>query len=47
MKYTPLNLLEDDCINKALLAAVESDSPSNAGKLILRGATNIKSNCIV
>ena len=38
---TPLNLLEDDCINKALLAAVESGSPSNANKLILRGATNI------
>ena len=38
---TPLNLLEDDCINSALLAAVESGSPSNAGKLILRGATNI------
>ena len=33
--------MEDDCINKALLAAVESGSPSNAGKLILRGATNI------
>ena len=38
---TKLNLLEDDCINKALLVAVESGSPSNAGKLILRGATNI------
>ena len=38
---TPLNLLEDDCINQALLAAVESGSCSNAGKLILRGATNI------
>ena len=38
---TPLNSLEDNCINQALLAAVESGSPSNAGKLILRGATNI------
>ena len=38
---TPLNLLEDNCINQALLAAVDSGSPSNAGKLILRGATNI------
>ena len=38
---TPLNLLEDNCINHALLAAVESGSPSNVGKLILRGATNI------
>ena len=37
----PLNLLEDDCINNALLAAVESGSPINAGKLILHGATNI------
>ena len=33
--------MEDNCINQALLAAVESGSPSNAGKLILRGATNI------
>ena len=38
---TPLSLLEDDCINQALLAAVENGSCSNAGKLILRGATNI------
>ena len=38
---TPLNLLEDNCINEALLAAVDSGSPSNAGKLILRGAANI------
>ena len=38
---TPLNLLEDNCINEALLAAVDSGSPSNAGKLILYGATNI------
>ena len=38
---TPLELLEDECINCALLAAVESDSPSNTGKLILHGATNI------
>ena len=38
---TPLNLLEDDCINQALVAAVESGSCSNAGKLILHGATNI------
>ena len=38
---TPLNLLEDDCINKALLVAVEIGSCSLAGKLILRGATNI------
>ena len=38
---TPLNLLEDNCFNSALLAAVDSGSPSNAAKLILRGATNI------
>ena len=38
---TPLNLLEDNCINQALLAAVDSGSPNNAGKLILHGATNI------
>ena len=38
---TPLNLLEDNCLNSALIAAVESGSPSNAGKLILRGATNV------
>ena len=38
---TPLNLLEDDCINQALLVAVENGSCSNVGKLILRGATNI------
>ena len=38
---TPLNLLEENCIDQALLAAVESGSPSNIGKLILRGATNI------
>ena len=37
----PRNLLEDDCINNALLAAVESGSPSNVSKLILHGATNI------
>ena len=36
----PRNLLEDDCINNALLAAVESGSPNNASKLILHGATN-------
>ena len=37
----PLYLLEDDCINNALLVAVETGSPNNAGKLILHGATNI------
>ena len=37
----PRNLLEDDCNNNALLAAVESGSPSNVSKLILHGATNI------
>ena len=37
----PLNLLEDDCINTALLVAVETGSPNNSGKLILHGATNI------
>ena len=38
---TPLDLLEDDCINQALLVAVENGSCSNAGKMLLRGATNI------
>ena len=38
---TPLDLLEGNCIDQALLAAVESGSLSNVGKLILRGATNI------
>ena len=38
---TPLNLLEDDCIDQALLVAVENGSCSSVGKLILRGATNI------
>ena len=37
----PLNLLEKDCLNHALLAAVESGNPANVGKLILRGATNV------
>ena len=37
----PLRLLEDNCINQALLAAVESGKPSSVGKLILRGATNV------
>ena len=37
----PLELLDDDCMNYALLAAVESGSPSNTGKIILLGATNI------
>ena len=36
---TPLNLLEANCLNSALLAVVESDNPANVGKLILRGAT--------
>ena len=38
---TPLNLLEANCLNSALLAAVESGNPANVGKLILRGATNV------
>ena len=38
---TPPNQLEDDCLNFALLAAVENGSPNNPMKLILRGATNI------
>ena len=33
--------MDDDCINYALLAAVVSGSPSNTGKIILLGATNI------
>ena len=37
----PLNLLENDCINQALLVAVDSGNYNNVGKLILRGATNI------
>ena len=38
---TPLNLLEDDCLNSALLAAIKINSPKNIFKLILRGAINI------
>ena len=38
---TPLNLLEDNCIDQALLAAVDSGSLCNAEKLILCGAGNI------
>ena len=34
-------MLEDHCLNSALLAVVESGNPSNIGKLILHGATNI------
>ena len=36
---TPLDWLEDECLNTALLAAVESGNPSNAGRL--NGANNI------
>ena len=36
-------MLEKDCLNHALLAAVESGNPGNVGKLILRGATNVDS----
>ncbi|XP_065919794.1 leucine-rich repeat serine/threonine-protein kinase 2-like [Dysidea avara] len=38
---TPLNQLEKSCIDRALMAAVESGKHSNIGKLILRGASNI------
>ena len=38
---TPLNQLEEKCIDHALIAAVESGNHSNVGKLILRGASNI------
>ena len=38
---TPLELLDDECINYSLLAAVESGNPNNTGKIILLGATNI------
>ena len=38
---TSLDLLEDECLNTALLAAVESGNTSNAGRLILRGASDI------
>ena len=38
---TPLNQLEDDCLDSALLAAVENATPINPMKLILRGATNV------
>lgn len=33
--------LEPDCLNKALIAAVENDHHQNVGKLIVKGATNI------
>ena len=38
---TPLNQLEDKCIDHALMAAVESGNYSSVGKLILCGASNI------
>ena len=38
---THLNQLEENCIDHALIAAVESGNHSNVGKLILRGASNI------
>ena len=37
----PRNLLEDDYLNSALLAAVESGSSSVTNKLIFHGATNV------
>jgi len=38
---TPINELEKNCINEALMAAVETGNHSNVGKLILRGASYI------
>jgi len=38
---TPTNELEKNCINEALMAAVETGNHSNVGKLILRGASYI------
>ena len=37
----PIEQLEVDCIDRALVRAVENGSLSNVGKLILRGASNI------
>ena len=37
----PLNKLEGNCLNQALLTAVESSNTSAVGKLILRGAKNV------
>jgi len=38
---TPLNQLEENCLDHALIAAVENDNHNSVGKLILRGASNI------
>ncbi|XP_065915801.1 leucine-rich repeat serine/threonine-protein kinase 1-like [Dysidea avara] len=38
---TPINELERNCVNEALMAAVETGNQSNVGKLILRGASCI------
>ena len=38
---TPLNQLEENCVDHALIAAVESGNHSSVGKLILHGASNI------
>ena len=38
---TPLNQLENNCMNHALIAAVETGNHSSVGKLILCGASNI------
>lgn len=38
----PLSQLEPDCLNRSLLAAVNTDNPSLIGDLVLRGATNVK-----
>ena len=39
---TPLSQLESDCLNKALIAAVNTNNPTLIGELVLRGADNVK-----
>jgi len=39
---TPLSQLESDCLNRALIAAVNTNNPILVGELVLRGADNVK-----
>ena len=38
----PIEDLEDNCLEMALVAAVENDSHFNIGKLVVKGAKNVK-----
>ena len=41
---TPLNLLEDDCINRTLMVAVETGSHKNAAKLVVYALSRLSQN---